>query len=295
MMENKQKNKLLINELKEFKSYYATVNGTTLHYVLGGKGEPLILIPGYPETWWAYHKVMPILAEQYCVVVVEMRGMGNSDKPKHGYEKKNMAHDIYELVQKLGFHQVHIGGHDIGAHVAFSFANNYPHATSKLILLDTPHPDTSMYHLPMLPLLGGTYIYPWWLSFNQVKELPEQLLEGRMNLVIHWLFDHLVKNQSCITDFDKSIYIEAYNSKEAIRASNAWYQAFPQDIADSKEFKPLTMPVLGIGGSGYEILKQSLVHSASSLQLKELHDCGHYILLEKPEEVANEILTFLTF
>ncbi len=291
-MEKYESNSLLVRGLKGFKSCFTTVNTTTLHYVMGGVGQPLVLIPGYPETWWGYHKVMPLLAEHFCVIVVEMRGMGESDKPIEGYEKKNMAKDIYELVQQLGFDQVNIGGHDIGAHVAFSFAQHYPQATSKLIMLDTPHPNVDMYQLPMLPFLGNPYLYPWWLAFNQVKELPEQLLEGRMNLIIDWLFDHLIYDQSCITAFDREVYSSAYNTKDAIRASNAWYQAFPQDIEDSKSFNTLTMPVLGLGGSGFDLLLQSLTPLAPNLQLKKLENCGHFILSEKPVDVVDAIILF---
>ncbi|MCX3266631.1 alpha/beta fold hydrolase [Pedobacter agri] len=289
----KYTNEALIKSLPNFANNYAEVNGTKLHYVEGGKGEPLILIPGYPETWWAYHKVMPILAEKYFVIVVEMRGMGSSDKPAEGYEKKNMAKDIFELVKQLGYEKVHIGGHDIGAHVAFSFAANFPQSTSKLIMLDTPHPDAGMYQLPMLPMLGATYLYPWWLAFNQVKELPEQLLEGRMNMVIEWLFKNLLVDQNSLSDFDKEVYEFAYNSKDAIRSSNAWYQAFPQDIEDSKTYKKLDMPVLGIGGSGYGMLEMSLSNATTDLQLKKVEDCGHFILAEKPNETAKCIIDFL--
>jgi len=283
----------LIKSLPNFVNNYEEVNGTKLHYVKGGQGEPLILIPGYPETWWAYHKVMPILAEKYCVIVIEMRGMGSSDKPADGYEKKNMAKDVFELVEKLGYEKVHIGGHDIGAHVAFSFAANFPGSTSKLIMLDTPHPDEAMYQLPMLPILGADYLYPWWLSFNQVKELPEDLLEGRMNIVIDWLFKNLLVEQSSISNFDKEVYQLAYNSRDAIRSSNAWYQAFPQDIEDSKAYKKLNMPVLGIGGSGYGMLEMSLPNTTIDLQLKKIEECGHFILAEKPNETAKFIAEFL--
>ena len=289
----KYTNEELIKSLPNFANNYAEVNGTKLHYVEGGRGEPLILVPGYPETWWAYHKVMPILAEKYFVIVVEMRGMGSSDKPADGYEKRNMAKDIFELVKKLGYDKVHIGGHDIGAHVAFSFAANFPESTSKLIMLDTPHPDAGMYQLPMLPFLGTTYLYPWWLAFNQVKELPEQLLEGRMNMVIEWLFKNLLVDQNCISEFDKEVYEFAYNSKDAIRSSNAWYQAFPQDIEDSKTYNKLNMPVLGIGGSGYSMLEMSLPNATTDLQLKKVEDCGHFILAEKPNETAKFIIEFL--
>lgn len=294
MTDNKNFNsEELIKSLPDFTNHYAEVNGTKLHYVMGGQGEPLILIPGYPETWWAYHKVMPILAKKYRVIVVDMRGMGNSDKPIAGYEKKNMAKDIFELVKKLGFDKVYIGGHDIGAHVAFSFAVNHSETASKLIMMDTPHPDAGMYHLSMLPVLGANYLYPWWLAFNQVKELPEQLLEGRMNIVIEWLFKNLLKDQKSMNDIDKSVYATAYNSKDAIRASNAWYQSFPQDIEDSKTYEKLNIPVLGIGGSGYEMLQMSLTNSTTDLQLKKIEDCGHFILAEKPNETAKLICDFL--
>jgi len=292
-MEVQYSDEALIKSLPGFSNHYAEVNGTTLHYVSGGEGEPLILIPGYPETWWAYHKVMPLLAQKYRLIVIEMRGMGSSAKPVDGYEKKNMAKDIFELVNLLGFEKVAIAGHDIGAHVAFSFAANYPQLTSHLIVLDTPHPDAGMYQLPMLPVLGAPYLYPWWLAFNQVKELPEQLLEGKMSLVIDWLFRHLLLAPESISDFDRAVYVAAYDNKEAIRASNAWYQAFPQDIEDHKTYGPLSMPVIGIGGSGYEMLAMSLPASATDLQLKKVNDSGHFILAEQPEQTAQFILEFL--
>lgn len=283
----------LIKTIPNFVNNYAEVNGTRLHYVIGGSGEPLVLIPGYPETWWAYHKVMPILAQKYCVIVVDIRGMGSSDKPKEGYDKKNLAKDISELVKSLKYNKVSICGHDIGAHVTFSFASNYPGSTEKLIMLDTPHPDIGMYQLPMLPILGADYVYPWWLSFNQVKELPEQLLEGKMNIMIEWLFSKLLFDPNSISDFDKEVYAHVFNDKSAIRASNAWYQAFPQDIEDSKSYKKLAMPVLGIGGSGYEILKMSLSNCTTDLQLMKIEQCGHFMLAEKPNETAQYIIDFL--
>ena len=81
----------------DFRSEYAEVNGVRLHYVIGGQGEPLILLPGWPETWWEYRKIMPALATRYRTVTVDIRGMGGSSKPGSGFEKKSMAKDIYEL------------------------------------------------------------------------------------------------------------------------------------------------------------------------------------------------------
>ncbi|MBN9385908.1 MAG: alpha/beta hydrolase [Chitinophagaceae bacterium] len=284
----------LLKNLSGFASKYTELNGVKLHYVEGGEGEPLVLIPGWPETWWAYHKVMPLISSKYRVIVVDLRGMGSSEKPPDGYDKKNMAKDIYELIQKLNYEKIHICGHDIGAHVAFSFAANYPGATSKLIVLDTPHPDESMYQLPMLPIPGLNYPYPWWLAFNQVKELPEVLLTGRMNLVIDWVFNALLNNPSNINEFDKAVYSLAYDNPESIRSSNAWYQTFAQDIQDIKTYKKIDAPVMGIAcSSNYEMLKAFLTKFATNIGMEKIEDSGHFLLAEKPQEVAKLIMAFL--
>jgi len=159
-MKNQYTTPELLKLVPDFKSNIAEIKGVKIHYVQGGKGQPLILIPGYPETWWAYHKIMPLLAKTHQVIVIEMRGMGDSDKPADGYDKKNLATDVYELINHLNLKKISIVGHDIGAHVAYSFAANFPESTENLILLDTPHPDESMYNLPMLPIPGADYLYP---------------------------------------------------------------------------------------------------------------------------------------
>ncbi|WP_205624346.1 alpha/beta fold hydrolase [Dyadobacter crusticola] len=220
----------LVKTLARFTSKIISVNDIKLHYVLGGQGEPLILLPGWPQTWWSYHKIMPLLADKYQVIVVELRGMGSSDKPISGYTKKEMAGEVTVLLDELGIGRAHIGGHDIGASVAFSLAAHFPERINNLVLLDTPHPDENMYKLPMLPIGDG--VHPWWVAFNQIKNLPEQLLEGRFNIVQDWLFDQLLEDKTTINAFDRQVYAQAYNSKDAIRASNAWYQTFPEDIND---------------------------------------------------------------
>ena len=283
----------LVKQLPGFSNGYAIVNGILLHYVTGGSGAPLVLIPGWPETWWAYHKVMPLLAAHFQLIVVDLRGMGSSDKPADGYEKKNMATDVFELVRQLGFEKVQIAGHDIGAHVAFSFAANYPAATAKVMILDTPHPDAGMYHLPMLPI-PGNHVYPWWLAFNQVKELPEQLLQGRMNMVLDWIFKYLLVDENSISAFDRAVYTASHDTADGIRGGNSWYQAFPQDIEDMKGYEKLAMPVLGLGGSGYDMLQMCLPATATNLRLAKVDGCGHFLLEEKPAETAAIMIDFLT-
>ncbi|WP_183561542.1 alpha/beta fold hydrolase [Mucilaginibacter sp. SP1R1] len=281
----------LVQMLPKFKNGFADVNGIKLHYVEGGLGAPLILIPGWPETWWSFHKVMPGLSERYHVVCPDLRGMGSSEKPKSGYEKKQMAADIAALIKYFGFQKVNIAGHDIGASVAFSFAADYPELTNKLILIDTPPPDDSMYKLPMLPVPG--YPHPWWLAFNQVKVLPEQLLAGRMRYLLDWIFDNLLVEKSSIDDFSRAVYALNYNGIDAIRASNGWYQAFPKDIQDFKAYDKLSIPVLGIAGSGFQLLQTSLPGLTKDLKLVKLEGCGHFIQSENPAGFITAISSFL--
>ena len=281
----------LVKQLPGFTSHYLTVNDIQLHYVIGGQGKPLVLLPGWPQTWWSYHKIIPLLADRYQLIVVDLRGMGSSDKPQAGYSKKAMAGDIAALLAKLGIDQTNIGGHDIGATVAFSFAAHFPEKTAKLVLLDTPHPDQNLYKLPMLPV--GTGVHPWWVAFNQVRHLPEQVLEGRFGLVQNWLFDQLLENKTAINAFDRQVYAQAYRSQEAIRASNGWYQAFAEDIQDIKG-KKITVPTVGIAGpAGYELFSYALPPYVDQLALRKVAGAGHFVQEEEPDETARLIGEFL--
>lgn len=283
----------LIQQLPGFKNNYTTVNEVNIHYVTGGHGSPLVLIPGWPETWWSYHKIMPILAEKHSLIVIDLRGMGSSEKPLEGYTKKNMAKDIHELITHLGHQKINITGHDIGAAVAFSYAANFPESTDKLIILDTPHPDENIYKLPMMPI--GNPVFPWWLAFNQVKQLPEELLEGRYDVLQNYIFNHLLVDPEAINDFDRKVYAEAYNNKNAIRSSNGWYQAFTQDIQDIKKYKKVSIPAMGIGSpEGAKMLSFFFSVYLEDFSIEEIENSGHFVHEEKPEITALLINKFLS-
>ena len=290
----------LVKSLPGFTNEFAQVNGVRLHYVTGGQGEPLILLPGWPETWWSYHKVMPALAAKYRVIVVDIRGMGSSDKPAGGYDKKTMARDIYELVRQLGLQKVNIVGHDIGAQVAYSFAANHPEATEKLVMMDVPHADESWYEMRLLPAPGSftdkadeTHSYPWWFAFHQVKDMPEKLLLGRVQYEHDWFFKYLLYDETAVSALDRAVYAAAYDSPDGIRAGNAWYQEWQQDIEDSKTYAKLTMPVLGMGGPGFGWVKAALTNKTTALTMIKVEGSGHAIPEEKPEATVQHLLEFL--
>ena len=275
----------------DFRNGYASVNGTTLHYVTGGEGSPLVLLPGWPETWWQFRKIMPKLAQHFRVIAVDLRGMNSSGKPAGGYDKKTMAEDIYQLVRRLGHDQVDIAGHDIGSMVAFSFAANHPDAIHRLSMMDVAHPDPSLYQLTLLPLPGSEY-FLWWFAFNQVQVLPQQLLTGRFRHVTDYLCGALLLNQAATDDHSRAIYGDAYDSPDAIRAGNGWYQTFGQDIIDGQTYPQLTLPLLALYSQGNPSLIQSLAGRAKNVRPLQISNSGHYLAEEQPDTVAAALISF---
>lgn len=290
----------LAKRLGDFKSAYADVNGTRIHYVIGGKGPPLVLMPGWLQTWWEFNKVMPELSKHYTIIAVDIRGMGGSAKPAGGYDKKTMAGDIYGLVRSLGYEKANIAGHDIGAMVAYAYAANYPQGTIKLALIDTPHPAEGWKGLPMIPPKGSFGakvddahpVWPWWFALNQVPELPEELLLGRYHLIQDWSFNYMLRDNASIPQADREIYFAAYNNADAIRGGNGWYRSFAQDIDDEATYGPLKMPVLALGGIGYPWLQAALPPKAPDLKLVKVENSGHFVPEEQPQVLIQEFIAF---
>ncbi|MFY1672285.1 alpha/beta fold hydrolase [Plantactinospora sp. WMMB334] len=277
--------------LEGFDSRFADVNGTRLHYVIGGEGDPLVLLPGWPRTWYQFHKIMPRLAERYQVIAVDLRGMGDSDKPVHGYDKKTMARDIYELVRSLGLNQVNVAGEDIGSMVAHSFAANHPEAIRKLALWEAGHPTEAFNEVRALTQPGQPTT-PWWFAFNELHGLPEKLAEGRFRYIVDWLIDFHATTPEAFSEETRDLYAAAYNTPDAIRAGNGWYQTFQQDIVDLKDYPVLTLPVLALGGFYYPLMVAQLEGRATDVRFVELKGAGHYLAEERPDEVVRELTEF---
>ncbi|WP_328993349.1 alpha/beta hydrolase [Kribbella sp. NBC_01245] len=275
------------------RSRYAQVNGVRLHYVTGGSGEPLVLVPGWPQTWWAWHKVLPALAERYQVIALDMRGMGGSAKPAGGYDKKTMARDIFELTRHLGFGKVNIAGHDIGSMVAHSFAVNHAAATDKVVLMDVGHPDPSLYDIPLLPR-PHEGLNLWWFAFNQVQGLPEQLVAGRSRFLVDHLFDTILMDPASIGERDRRIYAQAYAKPDAIRAGNAWYQAFHTDIADFATYGKITAPLLGLASEySYDFMQYVWAGQGTDVRVQKVPNTAHFLAEENPTAVLSALTTFL--
>ncbi|GAB2686395.1 hypothetical protein GCM10027037_05390 [Mucilaginibacter koreensis] len=164
-------------------------------------------------------------------------------------------------------------------------------------MADGLHPNEGMMQVKLMP--PGTFRekidnqqpYTWWMGFNQVKGLPEILLQGRYRALLDWLFNYVMVDDSKMPDFDKSCYAAVYNQPERIRASNAWYQAFNQDIEDAKTYSKLKMPVLGIASNvSFGYYQYALPAVADCYKLLHLEKTGHYMFEENPEAVIEAII-----
>lgn len=280
-------------QVQGFEHAYAEVNGTRLHYVIGGEGEPLVLMCGWPRDWSYFHKVMPKLAEHYRVIVVEIRGMGASAKPASGYDKKNMAQDVYELIRALGYEQAHIEGEDIGGQVAYSLAVNHPEVVKTLIIGDGAHPNDTYYQFAMVqPPEARKMLFPWWWVMAQVVgDLPEKLLAGRFRHIIDAGIDSIGGDDPSIYSEEiRATYAEAYDSPEAIRATNQWFETFYKDIEDYNGYPKLDKHLVYFSGVLMPISVPMIEAMVDDVEFVEFAGAGHFIAEERPEEFVSMIL-----
>ena len=168
-----------------FREHKVQVGGIGINYVRGGHGPTLLLLHGYPQTWYSWNGILPALARHYTVIAPDLPGAGLSDAPAGatGYTKKAMAADIYRLMVKLGLsHRIRIVGHDIGTMVAYAYAAAHPSDVVKLVLSEAPIPDPSIYTFPALTARGPGL---WWFGlFAKPNGLAEHLLAGKEKLFV---------------------------------------------------------------------------------------------------------------
>jgi alpha/beta hydrolase fold len=164
-----------------FSHHMTTVNGIQMHYVIGGQGDPVVLLHGWPETWYAWRHIMPALAENYTVIAPDLRGLGDSSKPPTGYDGKTVAEDIHQLVTQLGFRTIFLVAHDIGVWVAYPYAAAHPTEVEKLVIMEIPPPGFFPHER-----------IPWWFYFHQTPNVPEALVQGRDGVFI------MVLSKSCV-------------------------------------------------------------------------------------------------
>ncbi|HEU5461389.1 MAG TPA: alpha/beta hydrolase [Nitrososphaeraceae archaeon] len=279
----------------DYTHYKITVNGIQLHYVIGGdgQGDPIVLLHGWPQTWYEWRYIIPqLIANNYTVIAPDMRGLGDSEKPQTGYDKKTVAEDIYQLVKKLGYSKIYLVAHDMGGPVAYSYAAAQPQDVRKMVILDTLLPGFGVEEAGNFSQNGI-----WHLSFHAVRDLPEKLIDGQENVYLNWFYDHYSYNQSAITPEDREEYIKQYSKPGAMRAGFEYYRAIFEDAEQNKEYaakQKLDIPILTIGGEAAignftTISFQKVANNVTGITLP---NTGHFIPEERANFLTKQILDF---
>ena len=226
----------------QLEHHAALANGVRIHYVRAGQGDPVVLLHGFPQTWYMWRKIIPALAERYTVIAPDLRGFGESSKPIGGYDKRTVAEDIYQLVRGLGFEKIFLVGHDLGGPAAYAYACAHPEDVRRLVILDV--------EITIDRATAAEYFTRLFhLSFHAEPDIAVALVAGRERVYLTHFYRKCY-NPGAFSHADIDEYIAAFSAPGALRASMAHYGAIWTDLKHNIENAKtlLEMPVLALGG-----------------------------------------------
>ena len=277
-----------------FTSRYVDTGDLRQHVVTGGEGPPLLLVHGWPQTWYAWRLVMPDLARDFQVIAPDQRGIGLSGRPKDGYDTATLAGDLAALMDALGHERFAVAGHDTGMWIGYALAADYPGRIARLAVAETPLPGVS----PSPPLFANAHLNNalWHFAFNRLAAVNDQLAAGREEIYFGWQF--ATKAARPLPGYAVRHYIDTLAaSPEALHASFGMYRALEATIAQNQQrtTQRLPMPVLGIGGehSLKEQVADTMKLAADDVQTLVVPGCGHHPAEETPEETLAALSAFL--
>ncbi|HEY0816143.1 MAG TPA: alpha/beta hydrolase [Pseudonocardia sp.] len=264
-----------------------------MHAVVGGDGPPLLLLAGWPQTWYAWRLIMPALARDYTVIAPDPRGVGLSDKPADGYDLATLAADMVALMAALGHERFAMFGHDVGMWTGYALAADHPERIERLVLAEAVIPGLA----PSPPVFAPQAVVGrlWHFMFNRLEGLNEQLVAGREDMFFRWQFAN--KTVHPLAETAIAHYVESIaRSPEALRACFGFYRAIDEDIAQNakRAASPLTLPILTIAGaqSTGATVEQTIDPVASDVRSIVFDDCGHFPAEEAPEATLAAITEF---
>ena len=278
-----------------FTSHYVDIGDLRLHAVIGGEGPPLLLIHGWPQTWYAWRMVMPALARNFEVIAVDQRGIGLSDTPEDGYDLGSLAQDVVALMEVLGHHRFALYGTDTGMPIAYVVAADHPERVERLIVSEAFIPGISP--APPLVLPGPLNDRLWHIPFNRLApEVNEELVRGKED--VYFGAEFAASAGHPLPDSAVDYYVETLATRpNALRGSFGWYRAIDATAEQNQERKTrrLGMPVLGMGGalSGGEMAAEAMKLVADDVQTVVLPDSGHWVAEEAPEALLAAVTDFL--
>ncbi|BAC72885.1 hydrolase [Streptomyces avermitilis] len=277
-----------------FTSRYVDTGELRLHAVTGGQGPALLLLAGWPQTWYAWRLLMPALAQDFQVVAVDPRGVGLSDKPLGGYDTGTLARDMVALMDALGHQRFAMVGHDVGMWTGYALAADHPDRLDRLAVAEAAIPGLS----PSPPLFGSRVANDrlWHFAFNRLTDVNEQLVSGREHLYFGRQF--ATKSAKPLPDHAVQHYVGILAADpEALRSSFEFYRALDTTIAQNqrRQARRLSLPVLAIGGAenmGASV-SETMKLAADDVESLVLPECGHYPAEETPEAMLAALTAFL--
>ncbi len=268
------------------------VRGVPIHHVEAGRGEPVVLVPGWPESWYAWRRVMPLLAAAgYRAVALDPPGLGDSGLLADGkYDTGRVADLLQGVTQALGLGRYHLVGHDVGTWISFAWASRHAADLRSLVLLEAALPGITpdaAFGVENAPKVFQFYL-------NAVPELPELLVCGHEREFLAWLYRVKSVHTDAIGPADLDEYMRTYGDPARMAAGFGYYRAVPADIEQNRAASALLMPVLALGaekGTG-PALFQALKGRAPNLKGGQIDGYGHFLAEECPELLAQRITDF---
>jgi pimeloyl-ACP methyl ester carboxylesterase len=277
-----------------FSSRFVDTGDVRLHAVTGGEGPPLLLIHGWPGSWYYWRLVMPALARDFEVVAVDQRGIGLSDKPERGYDAGTLAKDLASLMDALGHERFAVVGVDTGMLIAYAVAADYPERVDRLVVGEAFLPGIT----PPVPLTlpDAAVDRLWHIPFNQLAETNEKLVAGREKVFFGAEFSASAGTNK-LPDDAVQYYVDALSTPEALHGTFQLYRAFNATAAQNEQRKArrLTMPVLGMGGaeSGGAMAADTMKLVADDVETLVIPGVGHWLAEQAPEELLTALTEFL--
>ena len=277
-----------------FTSRYVDTGDLRQHVVTGGDGPPLLLVHGWPQTWYAWRLMMPALARDFQVIAPDQRGTGLSGKPEGGYDTATLAADLAALMDALGHRRFAVAGHDTGMWIGYALASDHPDRVARLAVAETPLPGVS----PSPPLFASAHLNNalWHFAFNRLAAVNDQLVTGREEIYFGWQF--AAKAARPLPEYAVRHYVDTLAADpDALHASFAIYRALDATMAQNQQRKTrrLALPVLGIGGAKSlgDQVADTMKLAAGDVQTLVIPGCGHHPPEEAPEETLAALTEFL--
>jgi pimeloyl-ACP methyl ester carboxylesterase len=271
-------------------SQFADVNGVKLHYLVAGKGDPVVLLHGYAETSHMWLPLIAKLADKHTVIAPDLRGFGESSAPAEGYTKAAMAQDIHALLQSLKYDRIRLVGHDIGLMVAYAYAAQYPSEVDRLVLMEA--------FLPGVGDWNSVFLLRDLWHFHFYGKTPLALVTGRERIYLdHFWNDFAADPNKSVSEKDREFYSKAYAQPGHMAAGMEVFRAFPRDAGDFAGFAKtkLTMPMLVLSGekAGGPFLIEQGKMVANNVEGVLVKGSGHWLMEEAPAQVIPKLVEFL--